>query len=457
MTAISDARVEQHGELLLVSNPKVGALSTMTQADLTALHLFDMSDGSVDVLERYFSDAGIIRVDAARDHAQTFHDRIVRDGWTRTAYPNAEGPPLISAYITITRECNLACPYCYQGLSKRRGRHMPIERIRSLFAQIEAVNPGCYLIVTGGEPMMHPDFDEILDLIDASDFRLTLLTNGMYIDAPMAERLARMKRLDVVQISLDGMTEETCSISRGRGNLPKIRAGIDQAIAAKLPFVLAPTLHSGNLHEIAEMAEFAVSNGGYIKPNNLRQFPMANDRTAPEAATFRLNQVELSERDLMKVAREMDAGLEARWGKDKVRELKQRYLRYSKCSVDDHNAKGLCGVGWSLLDIDWNGAVFPCHLGKTEELQLGNIFEQSFEDLFEEARLKGIRTKSNEIEACGSCSFVSRCAGGCRMGAYYENGGFDKNDSLCHYNYQSNLRRALTQVQLVGEGATAPA
>ena len=333
---------------------------------------------------------------------------------------------------------------------------MPIEQIRELFDKIAAVNPNCYIIMTGGEPMMHPDIYEIYDLLDASGFRLTLLTNGVYIDAKMAERLSRMKRLDVVQISLDGMSEKTCSMSRGRGTLPKIMAGIQQAIDAKLPFVLAPTLHGENLHEINEMAEFAVANGGYIKPNNLRSFPKDNEKMKPDAAAF-LRQLELSERDLMKVARDMDASLEEKYGRERVLALKARYLRYSKCSVDDHNAKGLCGVGWSLLDIDWNGDVFPCHLGKTPELQLGNIFETTFEHLFEEARLKGIRTKSNEISGCSSCSFVSRCAGGCRMGAYYVNGGFDKSDNLCGYNYQGNLRRALAQARPIDEGVTEAA
>jgi radical SAM protein with 4Fe4S-binding SPASM domain len=448
MSAISEARIEQHGDLLLVSNPRVGALTTMTDADLAALHLFDMSDGSVDVLEDYFDSCGVAQ---ARNHAQAFRNRVVRDGWTRTEFPDAEGPPLISAYVTITRECNLACPYCYQGLTARRGRHMPIERIRELFGKIAAVNPGCYMILTGGEPLMHPDIYEIFDLIDASGFRLTLLTNGMYIDQTMAARLKRLERLDVVQISMDGMTEEVSAISRGKGALAKIRAGIDQAIAAGLPFVLAPTLHGDNLHEIDEMAEFAVTNGGYIKPNNLRSFPMDNERMKPSAKLF-MRQVELSERDLMRAARNLDANLEAKFGRDRVLALKARYLRYSKCSVDDHNAKGLCGVGWSLLDIDWNGDVYPCHLGKTPELKLGNIFEVSFEDLFEQARVRGIRTKSHEIGACSSCTFVSRCAGGCRMGAYYANGGFDQNDNLCHYNYQGNLRRALKEVVRVGEG-----
>lgn len=445
MSAISEARVDSHGDLLLVSNPRVGALSVLTDADLVALQLMDLSGSSVDLLEKYFGDCGMENAHA-RAHAVGFRDRMVKDGWTRSEYPNAEGPALMSAYVTITRECNLACPYCYQGLSKRRGRHMPLERIRELFTKIAAINPDCYMILTGGEPLMHPDIGEIFDLIDASTFRLTILTNGMYIDPAMAERMSRLKRLDVVQISLDGMTEEVSAMSRGRGNLAKIRVGIDNAIAAGLPFVLSPTLHAENLHEVAEMADYAIANGGYIKPNNLRQFPKENEKMAPHAAS-RLRQLELSQRDLMKAGRDLEVGLVERHGKERVETLKRRYLRYFKCSVEDHNAKGLCGIGWSLLDIDWNGDVFPCHLAKTAELRLGNIFERPFEDLFEEARIRGIRRKSNEISGCSSCSFVSRCAGGCRMGAYYATGSFDKSDDLCNYNYQGNLRRALAQVR----------
>jgi radical SAM protein with 4Fe4S-binding SPASM domain len=297
--------------------------------------------------------------------------------------------------------------------------------------------------------LMHPDIYEIFDLIDASQFRLTLLTNGIYIDAKMAERIARMKRVDVVQISLDGMTEDVSALSRGKGALSQIRAGIDEAIKAKLPWVLAPTLHDRNLHQINEMAIFAVENGGYIKPNNLRSFPKDNEKMKEGAAEF-LEQLDLTERNLMRAARDMDAMLVERYGKDRIRQLKERYLRYSKCSVDDHNAKGLCGVGWSLLDIDWNGDVFPCHLGKTPELKLGNIFEVEFADIFQEAQDRGIRTKSNEIEGCSSCNFVSRCAGGCRMGAYYSTGSFKKSDNLCNYNYQGNLRRALGQIEEIG-------
>jgi radical SAM protein with 4Fe4S-binding SPASM domain len=446
MSAILEARIEKHGDLLLVSNPRVGALTTMTDTDLAALHLFDVSNGSLDALSNYFAGCGVASPDS---HAKIFHDRVVRDGWTRTAYPNAEGPALLSAYVTITRECNLACPYCYQGLSKRRGRHMSIEQISELFGKIASVNPDCYLIMTGGEPLMHPDIYEIFDLIDASQFRLTLLTNGIYIDSKMAERIARMKRVDVVQISLDGMTEDVSALSRGKGALSQIRAGIDEAIKAKLPWVLAPTLHDRNLHQINEMAIFAVENGGYIKPNNLRSFPKDNEKMKEGAAEF-LEQLDLTERNLMRAARDMDAMLVERYGKDRIRQLKERYLRYSKCSVDDHNAKGLCGVGWSLLDIDWNGDVFPCHLGKTPELKLGNIFEVEFADIFQEAQDRGIRTKSNEIEGCSSCNFVSRCAGGCRMGAYYSTGSFKKSDNLCNYNYQGNLRRALGQIEEIG-------
>src|SRR3546814_16864723 len=64
-----------------LTNPRVGALTTMTDTDLAALHLFDVSDGSIDTLADYFEGCG---VGDPQGHAQGFRDRGVRDGWIRS-------------------------------------------------------------------------------------------------------------------------------------------------------------------------------------------------------------------------------------------------------------------------------------------------------------------------------------------------------------------------------------
>lgn len=450
IAAIRDARIEPHGELFLVSNPAIGALSAMANGDLVAFHLFGESGGALEPMVAFYQSLGMDE-DEAAGAADAFRTRLIKDGWTRAAYPDVHKPPLTAVYMTVTRECNLACPYCYQGLSARRTKTMEMDRLRDVFAQIAAIRPDCHIILTGGEPLLHPDIGAILDLIDEYGFLLTVLTNGVLIDEAMAGRLARIRHLECVQVSVDGMTEETFALSRGRGTMAKVRAGLDHVIAAKLPFMVAPTLHRANLHEIAEMAVFAVENGGYIKPNNLRHFPHDSNKAKTSDGTEMTARLVLSEEELIQAARDLDAGLIARFGTERIRALKDRFLVRANCAVDDHNAKSVCGFGWSLLDIDWNGDVYPCHLAKAPELKLGNLFEQSLTDILGVAESTGVRRKSHEIDRCSGCSFVSRCAGGCRVGAYFAYGTFEREDDLCHYNYRGSLERTLAS--LIPSGA----
>ncbi|MEO1370267.1 MAG: SPASM domain-containing protein, partial [Acidobacteriota bacterium] len=74
---------------------------------------------------------------------------------------------------------------------------------------------------------------------------------------------------------------------------------------------------------------------------------------------------------------------------------------------------------------------------------IGNIFEEDFASIFQRVEDRGIRVKSNEIEQCSGCKFVSNCAGGCRAGAWFTYGTLEHHDELCEVNYASNLSRLL--------------
>ena len=444
MQNIKDARIEQHGEVFLVSNPSVGAISALTSGDLVAFQLLGESGGASEPLIAFYQSLGLDKREAL-DMTQTFQTRIKNDGWTRAEYPYIPGQPLAAVYMTINRECNLSCPYCYQGLSQRKGKVMSIERVKEVFDSIAKIRPDCHIILTGGEPLMHPNIYEIFDLIDSHDFILTLLTNGILIDEKIAQRLKSIKRLEVVQVSLDGMTEDTFAQSRGKRSMDKVRIGLDHLIDAQLPFMVAPTLHLGNLHEIADMAEWAVDNGGYIKPNNLRHLPFDFNKTVDDEGQ-EIAKLVLPQDALVKAARDLDNNLIKKYGQEKIYALKNRFIGRTNCFIDDHNAKSGCGFGWSLLDIDWDGDVYPCHLAKAPELKLGNLFMTPLANLLGLADERGIRRKSNELTNCSQCNFVSRCAGGCRVGAYYGNGSFDREDDLCKYNYTGSLERILAPV-----------
>jgi radical SAM protein with 4Fe4S-binding SPASM domain len=427
--------VELHGDTFVVYRPSIGALSAVEPGDLVPFHVFIAASGEAGALTRYFLQMGLPERHATL-RAEALAGKWVRDGWTRTELPRPPDLPLRSAYFTVTRYCDLACPYCYQGLNDRRNTEMSLEQARLVLGRIQAVNPECQINVSGGEPFSHTRIHEILDLIEEHELPFVILSNGSFIDERAARHLKSLTRFRYIQISLDGATAETHEITRGKGHFPKAMAGLRSIIDQGLRFKLAPTLHDRNMHELNEIGELAMANGGWVSPNQLKELPHAG---------LNYTNLAMSSDGLLQALSKLNAHLIDKFGMARFVELSQQYASWDPevCSVTSPNSTFICGMAHSLMDIDWNGDVYPCHLNKGPALRIGNIFQEDFPDIFRRVEEKGIRVRSNEIEKCSGCKFVSNCAGGCRAGAWFTYGTLEHEDELCDINYRSHLRRLL--------------
>jgi radical SAM protein with 4Fe4S-binding SPASM domain len=333
---------------------------------------------------------------------------------------------------------------------------MPLARVAEGLAKVRATNPNAHLVLTGGEPLIHSEIDRVLDLVEAIDLKLTILSNGTHLTAEKAARIKKIPRLRAVQISLDGWSEETHGKSRGRGSFAKVMAGIQNCIDAGVHFILAPTLHSENIHELQAIAEFAISNGGFVSPNNLRHFPHDSNKKAvtadgrkmtPRKAELRNEEVTISPKlvlpneELMKCLVKVNRALREKFGRERMETLGAQFASTTACSVESPNSRSTCGFGRELIDVDWNGDVYPCHLAKSKELIIGNLFAESFDTILTRTEESGLRVRSYEIPKCSGCKFVSNCGGGCRMGAYFAYGTLKREDDLCEVNYKTNIRK----------------
>lgn len=433
----NDVNIEQYGDVFVVSNSCIGALSALSSQEFVAFHLFGLGPHRHDGLRLFYQQMGY-EEEVARSKAIQFADRMIKEGWLRSELPQEEGEPLQAVYFTITRQCNLGCPYCYQGLMNRGNTEMSLEDADKVLDKIRKCNPDCHIALTGGEPFAHSQVLEVLDRIADKKLSVSILTNGTYINDELACRLARYPNLSRVQISMDGITEETHAITRGRNSFGKVLEGINYVVKYRLPFVLAPTVHEGNLHEIYDIAHWAISNGGWISPNNLRTFPHDANH----------GKLTLSNESLWEALRDLNERLLNTFGADFLAQRRSQLSPPKDCSIVSPNARFICGVGYGLLDIDWNGDVYPCHLLKDKDLIIGNVFQESFASMFERAKQKGIRVKSYETEKCSGCKFVSTCGGGCRAGAYYAYGTFRREDDLCEVNYKSHLQSTIRRVSM---------
>lgn len=153
-------------------------------------------------------------------------------------------------------DCNLACDYCCVRSSPRAERRaLGLDRIRQLAD--EAVGAGVReLVLTGGEPFLLPDIDELVKAC-TSVLPTTLLTNGMLLHGRRLDRLRRMDREQLaLQISIDSPTPALHDSHRGAGSWTRAIDGIHTAQAEGFRVRVAATLDRPRAHEIATFRGF---------------------------------------------------------------------------------------------------------------------------------------------------------------------------------------------------------
>ena len=145
--------------------------------------------------------------------------------------------PLNQIYFYLTEGCNLRCRHCWIAPKyQTEGNSYPALDLDLFKSVIEQAKPlgltGVKL--TGGEPLLHPEINEILEHIQTVDLRLTVETNGVLCTAELAEKMAACKD-PFVSVSLDGADAETHEWVRGvPGCFDEAMEGIRNLVEARI-------------------------------------------------------------------------------------------------------------------------------------------------------------------------------------------------------------------------------
>lgn len=193
--------------------------------------------------------------------------------------------------IEITDRCNLTCPICYASSSPSCGSHRSLEEIEMMLDAIVASEGEPDVVqISGGEPTIHPQFFEILDLAKSKPIKhLMLNTNGLRIgtDFEFAKRLASYMPRFEIYLQFDSFKPEALLKLRGK-DLTKIRQkALDNLNTLNLSTTLVVTLQKGlNDDEIGKIIDFALEQkcvrGVTFQPiqisGRLEEFDPSKDR-----------------------------------------------------------------------------------------------------------------------------------------------------------------------------------
>jgi len=315
--------------------------------------------------------------------------------------------------IEVTARCNLRCVQCYINLpvgdSQARNRELSKQELYSVLDQI--ADEGClWLLLTGGEPFIRPDFLDIYTYAKKKGMLITLFTNGTTITPRIADYLAEW-RPSSIEITLYGATKETYEKVTGvHGSYEQCMRGTDLLMERKLPLTLKSMIMTFNKHEVWDMKAYARSLGVDFRFDPVVNMRLDGNR-GPEA--FRIPPKEIVEFDLADTDR-----------------MQEWHKFCSKFLGMPQNPEYLyqCGAGSDVFHIDPYGQLSACMMARMSryDLRLGNFSEGW------NTYIPGIiEQKWSKDVPCKKCYLLSLCDQ-CPGWAYVESGDQEKQvEYLC--------------------------
>ena len=288
----------------------------------------------------------------------------------------------ISISIEPTTSCNLRCPECPSGLRSftRPTGMLQQQMFQKTIDQLK--DTLTYLtFYFQGEPYLNPQFLEMVKYASANGIYTATSTNAHYLKDEVARQTVE-SGLDRLIISIDGTSQDTYESYRVGGQLEKVIEGTRNILAWK------KKLKSKTPHTIFQ---FLV-----VKPNE-HQIPEVY-RLADELG---VDQV------VLKTAQIYDYEN----GSDLI-PVQDKYSRYQKTSSGNYQIKSSldnqCWKMWHSCVITWDGKVVPCCFDKDAHFVLGDLKDQSFEEIwfgekYNHFRASLLKSRS-EIEICKNCT-----------------------------------------------------
>lgn len=285
----------------------------------------------------------------------------------------------ISVELHLTDKCNLNCEWCTDKELRKNQETLALDVIERLFREFWRHKTGITL-EGGGEPTLHPHFREVVEAGASSSIDMGLITNGI---VDICDCVANLKW---VRVSLDSSTREEYLREKGVDCFEKVLTNLQKMSEVRNPektfigvgYVLT-TRNQGNLLELIRQLDAIGVDYIYVRP-------------VEEAGS-----ITPSLENLLALRKHL-AQLTA--------DTRIKYMLTINDRVVDKNA-GLPCIAHSITSIiHANGEVALCEKRRKDAIVLGNVYDNSFEDIWISPYREQISQKLLDgacQEGCSAC------------------------------------------------------
>lgn len=291
--------------------------------------------------------------------------------------------------LELTYKCNLTCKHCYCGDYTRYNYVEAAALLRQL--DIFVKNGTAVVELTGGEPLLHPNFSEILGYCLKHFLIVAVISNGTLFTDEIIEILANYRHKVVISISLDGPCAEIHDHIRGmQGAFAKTVSTVRMLRKCDIKVRMATVISKHNFCHVYEMAKL----GKELGVNWIAQ-------------TFLIPVGKGKEPENLLTIEEFQQAIEAY--QRTQRDFTGYYLELEGQQLEELHKRN-CGAGWRTMAISPKGNIKPCVMADEDAVMLGNIFTENLYDIFARNFAQYFcRLSTPQEEICGNCKHLYFC------------------------------------------------
>ena len=324
-------------------------------------------------------------------------------------------------YLEITGNCNLKCQHCIA--IKSRGNELDFSDLMKIIDDFAYIK-GKKIILSGGEPTLHSQIEQIIEYCYKKDLKVILKTNAAL---RISKKLLELGNLFSCHISLEGASAKTNDIIRGKGSFDKIINGINNLVRSNINLdMLSIVLNKYNKHEIEGIADLGIKYG--FKSISYSFL------TSEGSAEVHYSKYSISDKEKEEALHSLYKLRNKNLNKivitgpifDNIELIVSEGGEYF-----DFN----CSAG-SIIKVDSSQNIFPCPYFSNPKFAIGNLNKVSLINIVENGTIsniyKNIHSRRYEISKCMECNYRDFCGSGCMADAAAMYGDINSPDNWCN-------------------------
>jgi uncharacterized protein len=329
-------------------------------------------------------------------------------------------------YVHVTTRCSLRCSHCYSRGGEGEPAELPPARVARLLD--DAIEAGVSrFVITGGEPLEHPDLDGLLSVMTRREGRIERVLRTSLVSLPEPRTLARIAAaFDQVGVSIDG-DAKTHDARRGPGTHLQTVSNLKQLLSKH-----------GSLPVLVD---------AFLPPEDALGEPgRALQRLAQD---LRLQRV--SFRQVLPLGRAVGAA-------GAVPPAAPRDAIFANWNRNWAGPRSSCGLG-RTMSVASDGAFYPCHALTLEAWRVGAWREEGgLAAILSRRRWQALREDTVDCRpGCSRCALRYLCGGACRAwrpeSPPWQGAAVAPDPVQCHWwgVYRTLVRAACEQLRIDAE------